>query len=404
MARTAIVNVGAMVSGDIAAPLHRARGVQIEDGKIAGLDPDAAAVAGADRVIDAGGMTLVPGLIDSHTHPAIGDFTPRLSAIGWIENYLHGGITAMISTGELHVPGRPHDPAGVKALSILACKSYRNARPAGVKVVGGTLILESGLKETDFREVAEAGVKAVKFIQAITDRAEAIQFSRWAKQYGMKVLIHCGGTSLPDVPTTDAKGIMEIEPDVLAHLNGGPTALSFADIDLLVRQTPWIIDIVRFGNPKALLTMIETILEIGALDRVVLGTDSPTGNGMEPLGMLHLITFLAACTELKADQALCMATGNTARVYGLPAGTIAPGRPADMVLLDAPLGSCAKHALDAFALGDSPAVAMVMIDGEIAVPRSRNTVPPQKSYRLEVKRREENRAGLGGRQSGRSDR
>jgi enamidase len=385
MPGTAIVNAGAMVSGDIAHPLHAARGLLIQDGRIAALDPDAAVVARAERVIDAAGMTLVPGLIDSHTHPAIGDFTPRLTAVGWIENYLHGGVTSMISTGELHVPGRPHDPAGVKALSILACKTYRNARPSGVKVVGGTLILESGLQEADFREVAEAGVKAVKFIQAITDRAEAVQFSRWAKQYGLKVLIHCGGTSLPDVPTTTAKAIMEVEPDVLAHLNGGPTALSFEDIDLLVRQTPWIIDIVRFGNPKALLAMIKTVIEIGALERVVLGTDSPTGNGMEPLGMLHLITFLSACTDLRPEQAICMATGNTARAYDLPTGMILPGRAADLLLLDAPLGSVAKNALDAFALGDSPAVAMVMIDGKILVPRSRNTVPPQKSYDVKMR-------------------
>jgi hypothetical protein len=66
------------------------------------------------------------------------------------------------------------------------------------------------------------GVRAVKFIQAIEDRAEAVQFSKWAKKYGMRVMIHCGGTSLPDVPTTNAAGIIEVQPDVLAHLNGGP--------------------------------------------------------------------------------------------------------------------------------------------------------------------------------------
>ena len=32
------------------------------------------------------------------------------------------------------------------------------------------------------------------------------------------------------------------------------------------------------------------IAELGAHRRVVLGTDLPTGNGVEPLGMLHLIT------------------------------------------------------------------------------------------------------------------
>ncbi len=386
MATTAITNVGAMVSGDIAAPLHAAESLLIQDGRIAGLDPGQAAIAAADRAIDAAGMTLIPGLIDSHTHPALGDFTPRLNAVGWIENYLHGGVTSMISTGELHVPGRPRDPAGVKALAVLACKAYRNFRPAGVKVVAGTLVLESGLTEADFREVAEAGVKAVKFIQAIPDRAEAIQFSRWAKRYGLKVLIHCGGTSLPDVPTTTAKTIMEIEPDVLAHLNGGPTALSFDDIDHLIRQTPAIIDLVRFGNPKALMGVVRTVREIGALGRVVLGTDSPTGSGVEPLGMLHLLTFLAACTDLKAEEAICMATGNTARAYDLPTGVISPGRAADLVLLDAPLGSCAGSALEAFALGDCPAVAMAMIDGEIVVPRSRNTAPPQRCYRVATRR------------------
>jgi enamidase len=387
MTTTAIVNIGALVSGDLDRPLLPATSLVIEDDRFAAIGPDAAAVARADRVIDAGGTTLIPGLIDSHTHPAIGDYTPRLNAVGWIDHYLHGGVTSMISTGELHVPGRPHDPAGVKALSILACKSFRNmaAGTGTAKVIGGTLILESGLVEADFREVAEAGVKAVKFIQAITDRTEAIQFSRWAKKYGLVVLIHCGGTSLPDVPTTTAKAIMEIEPDVLAHLNGGPTALSFEDIDLLIRHTPWIIDIVRFGNPRAVLRMIETILEIGAEKRVVLGTDSPTGNGVEPLGMLHLITFLASCSALAPERALCMATGNTARVYGLPTGIVEPGRVADLVLIDAPLGSYADSALASFVLGDSPAVAMVMIDGAIVVKKSKNTVPTQKTYTLKTR-------------------
>src|SRR4029450_4583125 len=178
-------------------------------------------------------------------------------------------------------------------------------------VWGSTLFLEPGIKEADFAEVAAHGVKAVKFIQEITDRTEAIHFSRWAKAHGLKVLIHCGGTPLPDVPTTTAKTIMEIEPDVLAHLNGGPTSLSFDDIDLLIRQTPWIIDLVRFGNPRAVLKMVKTILELDCLERVVLGTDSPTGNGVEPMGMLHLITFLASCTGRPAAEAGGRGRGKT---------------------------------------------------------------------------------------------
>jgi enamidase len=104
------------------------------------------------------------------------------------------------------------------------------------------------------------------------NRAEAVQFSKWAKKYGMRVMIHCGGTSLPDVPTTNAAGIIEVQPDVLAHLNGGPTALSPDDIDKLMRNTTWTIDLVRFGNPKALDQIAKGVVELGAHRRVILGT------------------------------------------------------------------------------------------------------------------------------------
>lgn len=228
------------------------------------------------------------------------------------------------------------------------------------------------------------GVRAVKFIQAIEDRAEAVQFSKWAKKYGMRVMIHCGGTSLPDVPTTNAAGIIEVQPDVLAHLNGGPTSLSPDDIDKLMRNTSWTVDLVRFGNPKSLARIAEMVVELGAHRRVVLGTDSPTGNGVEPLGMLHLITHLASLTEIKAEEALCMATGNTARTYNLPVGLIEPGRAADIALIDAPVGSPSNDAIESFTIGDSPAIAMVMIDGDIVVKRSKNTISPQRTYQIKL--------------------
>lgn len=382
MTSTVIVNIGALVSGAVRNALLPVESLLIADGTIQAFDPAPASAKEADVVVDAGGMTLAPGLFDSHVHPVFGGYSPRLRTIDWIESYLQGGITSMISTGELHLPGRPRDPQGVKALAILAAKSFRNEPPSGVKVQAGTLVLEPGLQERDFEEVARAGSRAVKFIRSISDRSEAIQMSKWAKQYGMKVIIHCGGTSLPDVPTTTAETILAIEPDVLAHLNGGPTALASEDIDLLIRETPWIIDVVRFGNLMAALKIVETVRELDVLERIVLGTDSPTGSGMEPLGMLHLMTTLASLSDLSPEEALCMATGNTADAYQLPQGKVEPGAPADLVLLDAPLGSAGSQALASMAIGDIPAVALVMIDGKIVVPLSRNTPPPQKSHKV----------------------
>jgi enamidase len=382
MSTTAIVNIGTLISGDIQQPVLQADAILIDNDRIAAIAPTNAQVRAADQVIDANGMTLTPGIIDSHTHPALGDYTPRLNVVGWIEHYLHGGITSMISLGELHVPGRPRDPAGIKALAILAAKCYRNVPRGSVKVMGGTAILESGLLESDFEEMAREGVRAVKFIQSIPDRAEAVQFSKWAKRYGMRVMIHCGGTSLPDVPTTTAEGIIEVQPDVLAHLNGGCIALSSSDIDRLMRNTGWTIDLVRFGNPKALARIAEMVVELGAQRRVILGTDTPTGNGVEPLGMLHFITHIASLTAIKAEEALCMATGNTAKVYDLPTGIIEPGRAADILLIDSSVGSLANDAVDSFTAGDCPSVAMVMIDGNIVVSQSKISIPPRRRFHL----------------------
>ena len=67
----------------------------------------------------------------------------------------------MLSAGEPHTPGRPTDPAGVKALAILAQKSFSNLRPSGVKVHAGAVMLEPGLTEDDFTEMAGAGVRLV---------------------------------------------------------------------------------------------------------------------------------------------------------------------------------------------------------------------------------------------------
>src|SRR5438874_2599810 len=152
--KTLIRNIGQLVSGDIALPRLDADAILVRDGRIAaigrGLDED------ADVVIDARGTTVMPGLIDSHVHPVFGDFTPRQRTIDFIESAMNGGVTTAISAGEVHLPGRPRDIVGLKALAIVAARAYANFRPGGVKVHAGAPILEVGLTETDFAEMARA--------------------------------------------------------------------------------------------------------------------------------------------------------------------------------------------------------------------------------------------------------
>lgn len=100
--RTLIHNIGLLLTGDLDQPIADNDCLLIEDGVIIGLEQ-----GDADRVIDAGGCAVAPGLIDGHCHPVFGDWTPRQNQSGWIEMNVNGGVTSFISAGEVHLPGRP---------------------------------------------------------------------------------------------------------------------------------------------------------------------------------------------------------------------------------------------------------------------------------------------------------
>src|SRR5829696_10270556 len=215
--RTLITGLGEVVSGDIAAPRLDADSVLIEDGLFTaigrGLDDD------ADIVIDANGATAFPGLIDSHVHPVFGDWTPRQRTTDFIESGLHGGVTTMISAGEVHLPGRPKDVLGLKALAIVAQRAYTNARPAGVKVRAGAPILELGMTEADFVELAAAGVSLVGEVGlgSVRTGAEAAPMLAWARAHGFVSTFHTGGPSIAGSNAIRADVVLEARPDIVGH-------------------------------------------------------------------------------------------------------------------------------------------------------------------------------------------
>ena len=378
--RTLISGIGTIASGDIARPVLDADSVLIEDGRIAaigrGLDGDAGSGGPLDRTIDAKGTTLIPGLIDSHAHPVFGDFTPRQRTIDFIESGLHGGVTTVMSAGEVHLPGRPKDIIGLKALAIVAVRSYTNVRPAGVKVHAGAPILELGLEEHDFAELADAGVTLIGEIGlgSVKTGAQAAPMVAWAKQHGMTVTFHTGGPSIAGSSAIAADAVLEARPHIVGHINGGTTAMSDADIARLV-DTDMAIEIVHCGNGRAALHAVRLAADVNGLERVIIGNDAPSGTGVIPLGILRVMAHLASLGGVDPAVAVAMATGNTARVHGLDVGVIEIGRGADLCLVDAPIGSTAATALEALAIGDLPGISMVLIDGNVMLGRSRNTPP-----------------------------
>jgi len=381
MAKLMIKNIGTLVSGNISNPILNADTLLIEGGLVRGVGKEKDLdIKGVDQVLDIGGMTITPGMIDSHCHPVLGDFTPRQKMLDYIESSLHGGVTTVISAGEVHLPGRPKDVAGTKALAILAAKSFASARPGGVKVLGGSLILEPGLQEKDFEELAKEGVRVVGEIGlgGVKSPKDAAPMVKWAKKYGMVVMMHTGGTSIPGSTTVPAQDVIATDPDIVSHINGGPTAVSIKEAEKLIRNTSLTLEIVHCGNSKMIVEVMRIVKEVKAYSRIIIGNDAPSGTGVIPLGILRVINFLASLCGVRPEEAVAMATGNTARVYRLNRGVIEVGREADLVIMDAPMGSVGKDTLSAIEAGDIPGIAGILIDGQMKIGVSRNTPPPNR--------------------------
>lgn len=383
MSEILVKNIGLLLSGDVAAPILSGNSLRICNGLIAEIGTD---LRGGPRsaIIDAQGCAVIPGLIDSHCHVVLGDYTPRQQMQNFLESTLHGGVTTSISAGEVHLAGRPKDPAGTKALAILAAKAWANTRPGGMKVLGGAVILEKGLTETDFDDLAREGVKVVGEIGlgSVKDPHEAGIMCRWAKDRGMVVMMHSGGTSIPGSSVVGAEQIKVVQPSIVSHINGGPTAMSLEEAVQVIGQTDAAIEIVQCGNVKRAAQVGEIIKQRGEFHRLILGNDAPSGTGVVPLGLLRNISWLAALSGIDPALAVCAATGNTARVFGLNRGRIAPGLEADLVFIDSPIGSTGDDLLTCLAEGDTPGVSLILVDGQAVVKMSRNTPPPRRPARF----------------------
>jgi enamidase len=380
-ARLVIRNIGLLLSGDLQKPILDADTVVAVDGKITAVGKGKDVDTEAATVIDAKGTTLAPGLIDSHVHPVAGDWTPRQNQIGWIDSYLHGGVTTMISAGEVHTPGRPKDVVGLKAMAIFAQRAFSAFRPGGVRIHAGAPVIEHGMVEEDFKDLAAAGVTMLGEVGlgSVKDGATAREMVAWARKYGIQSTIHTGGPSIPGSSLIDKDIVLAADADVIGHINGGHTALPDDQIVTLCEKSPRALEIVHNGNERAALLTLRTATELRKLDRVILGTDSPAGSGVQPLGILRMISMLSSLGEIPAEIALCFATGNTAEVRHLDCGLVAAGRAATFVIMDRAQHSAGKTVLESIQHGDLPGIGMVIIDGLVSAQRSRNTPPATKA-------------------------
>ncbi len=373
-----LVNIGVVATGVLTAPRLEAEAILVEGGWIAAIGAASKiGAAGADVVVDCRGTTVIPGLIDSHCHVVLGDYTPRQKTVDFLDSYVHGGITSVVSAGEgVHAPGRPHDAAASKALAIAAAKCFEHFHPNGMKVNAGSVVLEPGLTDDDFAEMAKHGVRHAKYgFGGYAQPRDGEPEVRRAQKHGLCVMSHSGGSSIPGSSPISHEVLLHLRPDVCGHVNGGTTSLDEAGIDRIIAESEMALQIVQAGNLRAALHIVKRAREAGALARVCVASDTPTGTGVMPLGVMKSVCELASLGDLPPEVVIALATGNNARAFRLAAGTgtLAVGAPADLVVCDAPSASLAGDATTAIARGDIPGISCVVIDGQVRVGRSRNT-------------------------------
>ena len=381
MTTTLISNIGEFFTGDLNAPLADVGSLLIQDKLIKTINPTVD--ENCDKAIDAEGCAVLPGLVDGHIHPVFGEWTPTQDTMGWIGNYMHGGSTSMISAGELHTPGLDYNNLSadlVTSLAEVTCATTNRVRWSNVKVHAGTALLVPGMTEKHFDRLAEAGSILVKFIffPLEENRREAIRYTDMARERGIRTKVHTGGVSRSGSSQICGFDTLSwLKPDVAAHVSGGPIPMSDEDLNELVDNSEFALEVCSSGNYRSTYMVAQRLMEQGRLDRLTLGTDTPGGTGVIPRGMLRNILFLSSICEMTPENAIAVATGNTAKAHGLDVGILEEGSPADLLIAGPVRGSSGNNLSDAIAHGDLPGISFVIIDGQVIVEtRSEQTPPP----------------------------
>jgi enamidase len=244
-----------------------------------------------------------------------------------------------------------------------------------MRVIAGSVILEPGLTRADFDELKRKGVTLAKAgFGAVKTSYDYVPLVADAKAAGLLTTCHTGGSSIPGSGAITGDHLLKMHPHVSFHINGGPTAMPDADFERVILESQIALQVCTAGNLRTTLLCARLAERHNAFDRFIIATDTPTGSGIMPLGMLYTIAHCSSLTDMAPERFVCAASGSNAKVYGLDSGFLAPGKAADIVLLDAPDGGTQSTALAAIKHGDIAAVGAVMTAGVPRfVGRSRNT-------------------------------
>ncbi|HEY7361168.1 MAG TPA: amidohydrolase family protein, partial [Streptosporangiaceae bacterium] len=370
---------GARLFDGTGAPVREGAAVLVEDGVIRHVGDASQPCPDGARQLDVGQRTLMPGLIDAHTH-ASGRVRPVLRGAeevlpgtaahflqAELRDYLRHGVTTIRVTGS---QGRAPQEArqamrygAFRGPRLLTCGKIISATAPGGRFYGDMYREADG--PDDMRRAAREQIRAgADFIKVMTTgarsneledpdplqltEAELAAVTGEAHRLGFRVAAHAEG--LDGCAAAIRHGAETIEHGMYLHQRPDLLAAMAAAGQVLVPTLSGYYWMAGLGNavdpagaesvpemPPVLTDLAHHNLEEGAASmraarqagvKIALGSDMSLATGLEIQRMTH--------HGLTAAEALTAATGSAAEALGLDQhiGTVAPGKLADLVVVD----------------------------------------------------------------------
>lgn len=348
--------------------------VRIADGRIAGVEPHSAGGAATDL----GDAWLIPGLIDTHVHGALGcNFQNGDAAeVEAICRYhaQHGTTGLLATTGA--APDMQIETAIAGLVKTVNTAPWRGAAVLGIHLEGPFLCQArrgaqdpESIQEPDLEKLKRwiaMGQGQIQMVTLAPERPGGLEMARWLRSLGIVAAAgHTDATYEQMREAVDAGVTHTIHTfNGMRGLHHREPGVAGAALDL-----PELITEVVADGYHVHPAVIRLILRAKGLEGMTLVTDAvePAGlpdgayhwerqpitvkNGMvmladgsslagSTLTMMGAVRNVMQFAGLSLAEAVTIASRNPARVLGLAdrKGAIAPGMDADLVVLDSNLG------------------------------------------------------------------